>query len=182
MIKEHDIILACVAWLQHPDILEALKDKECLLIVGKSSNWKRKGGEQLRATYDALKPFDWQNSLGTGLEDIRRPEETPLSAVYCAGQANCGGAKAILHNKFWIFCDRDSNDRINPKVVMTGSANATINSTNNLENVIILTDKNIKTAYLQEMHDIMFLSEELDWTNVDVSRTFYSKSQSDSSS
>ena len=157
--------------------MKALQTKECLLIVGKSSHWKDKGqyAEDLRGRYEAIKPFDWEESHGSGLEDVSRPEWIPLSAVYCVGQANdTGNAAAILHNKFWIFCNRERNDRINPKLVVTGSANGTNNSSRNLENMILLKDGRVKKAYLSEMQNILYLAEPLTWLNTDIDQTFSS--------
>lgn len=53
---------------------------------------------------------------------------------------------------------------VTPYAVWTGSFNFTQNATQSFENAVVLTDKNIVRAYLEEFAHIYALSEELDWT------------------
>ena len=144
LIGKHQVIIAAVAWLQDPDILEALKDKECLLLIGGSS----KEAEKLCSKYDTIKPFDCKKSVGTGLEDVNRSETLPLAAFLGVGSRKTSGSD-------WVFCTREADDRVISKMVMTGSPDCTLQSPRNFENMVVMKGGGAAQAFLCQFRKVL---------------------------
>jgi phosphatidylserine/phosphatidylglycerophosphate/cardiolipin synthase-like enzyme len=96
-----------------------------------------------------------------------------LEAIRCVGNHNSAKKPAFprMHHKFLVFCSasRSSNRRgqsqILPLRVWTGSFNLTENSTNSLENAVLVNSHLLAKAYFEEWQQIAALSEQLDWTS-----------------
>lgn len=77
-------------------------------------------------------------------------EVDPLRCVGCMGTK---GSHPRMHNKFLVLVN-DTN-----WWVITGSFNFSANSTNSLENVIVVRDKSVVRTYLEEWQQIFAVSE-----------------------
>ena len=173
-ISSAEVVVGCVAWLTHPEILAALKAKSVSLVVqkedflrpdfGAASGWKR----QLRAQYDALKchltRYDFNNMIGS----LSTSGDPSMEPVRCVGNYNREKAPAFprMHNKFLVFCRTNEQDGlaiVTPYAVWTGSFNLTYNAENSLENAVYITEASVVKAYFQEFGQVMALSESLDW-------------------
>lgn len=173
-ITEADIVLGCVAWLTHNDILDALRPKDVAIVVQKEdflrpdlstgADWKA----QLRKKYNALSfgldRYAFSNMIG----HLSTSSDPSLDAVRCVGNYNCDKEPAFprMHNKFLVFARRVEGDEILtvvPYAVWTGSFNLTRNASASLENALYITDPDIVKAYFNEYGQIMAISEPLDW-------------------
>ena len=78
-----------------------------------------------------------------------------------------------MHHKFLVFCkyieDIDYSDpnssHYQPYAIWTGSYNMTKNATNSLENGIYISSENVATQFFNEWHQLIMVSEPLDWTS-----------------
>jgi hypothetical protein len=130
-------------------------------------NWRQK---RQREAYARLPRFT-RYSLGqTGHCDYAGAPES--DAIRCVGAHNSTKSAAFprKHNKFLVFCRTTAVDAevsyetYEPYAVWTGSFNLTHNASNSLENAILIRDKRISTAFLDEFGLIFGVSEKLDWS------------------
>lgn len=139
-------VYGCVAWLTHPDIISALRQKQCLIIVNKE-DWEEPGRVRSFEAYGSLRPMDAKRL------DLRL--ESSDSAIRCLDR---------LHHKFLIL-EREDGVR----AVWSGSFNLTQNACNSLENAMFMREDHIIDAYLQEFIRLYRVSEKLsdtDWVMV----------------
>lgn len=178
-IEAADAVFGCVAWLTHPDVLDALRDRSTAIVVqkedflrpdlGAKAYWKR----DLRRRYDALNCWfsrlDFCNMIGS----LSTGGDSRISPVRCVGNYNRERKPAFprMHNKFLVFCNTkewgdttQGQDVPEPYAVWTGSFNLTLNATQSLENALYITEPAIVQAYFEEFGQIMALSEPLDWS------------------
>lgn len=173
-IAEADIVLGCVAWLTHNDILEALRPKDVAIVVQKEdflrpdllagTDWKTKLRNKYGALSCGLDRYAFSNMIG----HLSTSSDPSLDAVRCVGNYNRDKNPAFprMHNKFLVFARKvrsDDIDTVAPYAVWTGSFNLTYNATASLENALYITDSNIVKAYFNEYGQIMAISEPLDW-------------------
>lgn len=107
-------------------------------------------------------------------------------AIRCCGNHNADRNPSFprMHNKFLVFgkvgnesldklhdesfgeTENESNECykvFHPYAVWTGSLNLTHSATKSFENAVLIRDKSIATAYMNEWSQIRALSEPLDW-------------------
>jgi hypothetical protein len=177
-ISEADVVLGCVAWLTDPYILAALSTKHSVSLVVQKEEFLRpdeNGIEKdtfkrrLHANYAELKGT-WRhdfNGLASRLSDCGNIHTDP---VRCVGVTTRGPAVPRMHHKFALFCkghmpemSRDEWIPYTPYALWTGSFNWSQNSSNSLENAVLLTDPSIVAAYYSEFQQVLALSEPLNW-------------------
>jgi hypothetical protein len=187
MIKGSDAVIGCIAWLTNPVILEALSTIPTSIVVQKedflrpdseeiySEQWKEKLHEQ----YMNVKTFKWEQGDSIEGIDIIYNRWSAVChwhdkvAIRCAGHFNSEKKTAFprMHHKFLVFLKKDSvaihseitYTKYIPTAVWTGSFNFTVNSTNSLENAVIIRDEDITRQYSHEWYDLIGISEALDW-------------------
>lgn len=179
-------IFGCIAWLTHEPVLRALTAcKNVQIIVQKEDflkpdtgfkdNWKR----NLHALYKQIKFSMCRFELQHGVKDLSYCGDPTVEGIRCVGNHNKAKSPAFprMHNKFLVFCKTEEFVRFEdtgqmgttytPVAVWTGSYNISNNATNSFENAIVLKDytgqSQIIEAYLKEHHQILALSEQLDW-------------------
>lgn len=177
-INAADAIFGCVAWLTHPQILDALSHKSVAIVVqkedflrpdlGVKTNWKA----ELRSRYLRLKCASSRYAFENVISALSYAGDPTLHGVRCVGNYNREKSPAFprMHNKFLIFCRHDleatdEEPRPVPYGVWTGSFNLTFNAENSLENALYLEDQEVVSAYFNEFAQIVALSEQLDWEN-----------------
>lgn len=185
-IQKAEVVIGCVAWLTHTQILNALANvpNGCKIVVQKedflrpdthikNNSYKK----QLRDQYDKIKAFEYYTGCGMTTKTIVDEMNTATipgdceCAIRCCGNHNEDNNPAFprMHNKFLLFCKIKRNDDcyndLEPYGVWTGSLNLTHNSVNSLENGLYITDERIVKAYTNEWGNIMAISEQLDWTS-----------------
>lgn len=115
-IQEADIVVGCVAWLTHPDILQALATKRGVSIViqkedflrpdlGSSVGWKARLHRLYSALPSTLNRFD--GGFGaTILHELSVASDPTLPAIRCVGNTNTKRAPTMprAHHKFVVFC------------------------------------------------------------------------------
>lgn len=178
-INGADIIVGCVAWLTDFDILDSLSKKSVSIILQKedflrpditsSSMWK----SMLKQKYDSVNKNTINRQEIPGILNIMSTSSDPsIDCLRCVGNHNSDKKPAFprMHNKFLIFCKHIPNKEnpshfgnIVPVKVWTGSFNFTKNAGMSLENAVIINNKKICEAYLNEYSQIAALSEPLDW-------------------
>lgn len=183
-INQAEVVVGCVAWLTSPAILDALRGKDCQIIVqkedflrpdiGSNSNWK----SDLRRRYKALEKMErfW---LPGAVGKVSVCGDCLIDPIRCVGNYNRDKTPAFprMHNKFMLFGsykdtkydDPECDDpeiwlgKFAPTSVWTGSFNFTKNAAMSLENALIIKDQKIVDAYAQEYGFIAAISEPLDW-------------------
>lgn len=188
-IKNADVVIGCVAWLTNINILKELKKKKYVSIVVQKEDFLRPDSKnvKLRKYYDELTPLSLCTCNQTYMNtkpNVRYMGTNKCKchddAVRCMGNHNSEKSPAFprMHNKFMIFCkfrekmekiyddeEEIKVEKIKPYSVWTGSFNMTHNSTNSLENAVIINDKKIARKYANEWAQIYALSEPLNWYN-----------------
>lgn len=179
-------ILGCVAWLTDFNILDAMKNKSCGILIQKE--------DFLRPDKPDI-PNDWKNILRTKYENttladihtqfcFRFEFESKLDdTMGCTkksrmGEIRCSGhnpkynlnqkhyTKPLMHNKFLVlgemkdFCGYTA---FIPKEVWTGSFNMSSNANHSLENVVLIKNEEVAIAYTKEWANLYLDSESLDW-------------------
>lgn len=179
LCENNNFAIGCVAWLTDHEILEALSKINTCIVVQKEDflrpdyNYDK---NKLQKLYDKIKwhcytdHFHWKYlpSLSyCGCID---------GGIRCMGNYNRDKKPAFprMHNKFMIFgterktttmeeyMSEDEVFKLNS--VWTGSFNFTYNAGYSLENAVIISNKEIITAYINEFCQIYSLSEDLDWS------------------
>jgi phosphatidylserine/phosphatidylglycerophosphate/cardiolipin synthase-like enzyme len=127
-------VVGCVAWMSNAVILAKLAERDGVSIVVKNDKILKYGAVLER--YSKLKPFRGQ-----------------AQAVRCVGLRSKKGD--TMHHKFLVGLDEHES----AQWVITGSYNATEQAEQNIENAVILTDKTIANAYLQEYKRVIAVSK-----------------------
>lgn len=160
-INNADFVMGCVAWLAHPDILEALSKKVCSLIVQKeeylretNNPWSRNLSEQYSKLHG---PVFMRDIPGVSKDDL---SVYPVGAIRCIG--NSLETSSRMHNKFIVLC-KAKDGLFTPYAVWTGSFNFTKSATLSLENAVLLTESCIVDAYAKEFVQNLALSESIKW-------------------
>jgi hypothetical protein len=175
-IERYDVVVGCVAWFTHYEVLKALESKKGVSIIVQKEDFLRpEGGRnfnaKLRQLYDALpnKLTRWNKGLGR-LQSMSYCGDAQIDSVRCVGNHNANKSPAFprMHNKFLVFCNHEpganwGDDATTPVAVWTGSFNISHNATCSFENAIFTTSPEIALAYFKEWQEIAALSEKLDW-------------------
>jgi PLD-like domain len=187
-IKEADVVVGCVAWLTNKKIINALKEvKYGVQIIVQKEDFLRPDAK----TFDKMNLYEDYKSIGIcelghnyGNDGVRTNsiiDELNTSsvlnitnAIRCVGNYNIDKKIAWprMHNKFLIFCKKESSyddndgyeyEHLMPYAVWTGSLNLTETSMKSFENAVLIKNKEICEAYVNEWGQIFALSEELNW-------------------
>jgi phosphatidylserine/phosphatidylglycerophosphate/cardiolipin synthase-like enzyme len=130
IINSHYVV-GCIAWLTNKKILTALSTiRGVHIIVTRDLKTLRAA----KSKYMTLPKYN-----GTSI------------SVMGAGK---GYKKSLMHHKFMVGLDA----RHEPLWVCTGSFNATESAKTNIENMILLANKDIAHEYLKEFHRIKDLA------------------------
>jgi hypothetical protein len=184
----HRAAVGCVAWLTSLPILDALARLDGVSLVVAKEDFLRPdlGGtdwQPLHQAYRKLKPLP-VHSLRP---DVMFASGDNLSvSVACAGAHNSQKAPSWprMHHKFLVLGDHASMeegdgeaysvwDHFFPKVVWTGSFNFTYSATLSLENVTVIEDEQIATAYADEFRAVLGICEPLDWKHPWIAPQFH---------
>jgi hypothetical protein len=179
-IGQADVVIGCVAWLTHPQILEALARTQGVALVVQKEDFLRpdvgqvdrsRFNRRLRSLYAALPVgpdrYAYSDSIVCELSYLGDPT---LEPVRCVGGHNATRAPAFprAHHKFALFCkmhyDEQHGGVVRPYAVWTGSFNFTMNASRSLDNAVLLRDKRFVAAYYAEWAQVLAMSEPLDWT------------------
>ncbi len=169
-----DMVIGAVAWITDLDILEALAEKETLLVVQKEdflrpdlkSTLTASDKATLHQAYDALRPFDGRKvpvgPFDQALCPVKLARLAPVRSFgYCVPTQMYRVPK--MHNKFLAFLRQEANFTYRPTSVWTGSLNFTAMSLNSLENAVVIHDPKIAEAFICEAQIIYLKGEPLDW-------------------
>lgn len=184
-IDDSPAIVGCIAWLTDFDILDALAAKPVALVVqkedflrpdtGAGSNW----GRLLRGKYDALRGGFDRFEFPAPLNSASITTDPSVDPIRCVGNHNYDKRPAMprMHHKFLVRVtprtrplspDDDGvyatgYKTVEPTAVWTGSFNFSRNAGMSMENAVVLEDRMIAGAYLDEFARVETLSEVLDW-------------------
>lgn len=159
-ILEAEYIYGCVAWLTHVDIIRALKQKKCCIVINQE-NWNTPFRSKNVRDYAELTPIPLEyiqqldrrltptkpGYVSPAIRSIGTPSGDPSSDPNQSNQ--------MMHHKFLIMESRGMCG------VWTGSFNMTHNATNSLENAIFCTDEHVVQEYKKEFVQMYKLSGEL---------------------
>lgn len=181
-IEQSDAIFGCVAWLTHPDILNALSKKQTSIIVQKE-DFLRPDGDitsfktYLRNMYNNLKCDLYRFEIDNMIHYLSQNScNISIDPIRCVGNHNSNKTPTFprMHNKFIVFCKIINSDKklIKPYSVWTGSFNFTKNSNNSFENAVYIKNEDVVKRYYNEYGQIFSLSEQLDWEREWISPEF----------
>lgn len=170
-MESADVVVGCVAWLTHPNILEAMTRKRFVSIVVQKEDWLRP---------DFRPEDEWRAKQRGRYEELVGPCRCELGgliatmdytssmeridAVRCVGYRNRSQKDSIprSHHKFVVMC-RQLEHELQPFRVWTGSFNFTNNAEKSFENAVAIDDEKLAAAYFAEYQQVAALSEPLDW-------------------
>lgn len=185
-IMKSQLVLGCVAWFTHEDILAALRtpefgaaivvQKEDFLRCDRTTSNKLAWERNLRKLYKSLHCGVERYSLPGVVNGLSYCSDPSVDPVRCVGNHNAAQLSAAprMHNKFSVFCNvveqfdeqgEGSWYVIKPYAVWTGSMNWSHNASRSFENAMLIYDTKIANAYAEEFGNIFALSEPLDWTS-----------------
>ncbi len=191
LIEEADLVVGCVAWLTSKDILKALSEKYCQIVVQKEDFLRpdeATTNKKLSDLYNKLKTLDRFQLPGIA-DKLSYCADPTTDPIRCAGNHNSNkkAAHPRMHHKFLVFLkattwteqieesitfDGTTHPayetecrRYDPYGVWTGSYNMSYNASQSLENGIFLRQKEAAEAYALEWSHIFSISEPLDWTS-----------------
>ncbi|MDD1770969.1 MAG: phospholipase D-like domain-containing protein [Methanomassiliicoccales archaeon] len=172
-MESADVVVGCVAWLTHPDILEALSRKRFVSIIVQKEDWLRpdyspenEWRARQRARYETLQG-PCRAELGGLLAEMDLTSSMEaFDAVRCVGYRNRSQRDSIprSHHKFVVMCNKLEHG-VRPFRVWTGSFNFTNNAQRSFENAVAIDDEKLSAAYFAEYQQVAALSEPLDWTS-----------------
>jgi hypothetical protein len=175
-ILQADIVLGCVAWMTHLEILEALQIVHTAIVVQKEDFLRPDGtsNQDLRAAYGRLH-CGIERHLMPGLMRYLSVSADPvIDPVRCCGNHNRNRAATSprMHHKFLVFAKGGDLIpgphgydvfRVEPYAVWTGSFNFTNNGSRSFENALFIQNKQLAEAYYNEFAHVFALSEPLNW-------------------
>ena len=178
-INNADAVIGCVAWLTSKTIIEALSHKNPVSLVVQKEDFLRPDigsrdgwATELRRRYDKLRCTWGRFSMPGIVSWLSTFSDPSIQPIRCVGNHNRDKNPAFprMHHKFIVLCrtvvskeDEDTEFHLEPYAVWTGSFNFTENGTRSLENALLITEKDIIDAYVDEWARIVSLSESLDW-------------------
>lgn len=176
-IKKYSAVVGCVAWLTDVDILQELSKKKGVSIIVQKEDFLRPDSgdwskQKLLKLYEKIPCMD-KLCLPPPICDASICGD-PSIGIKCVGEANINKKMASprAHHKFIVlghivsFEDKEKDyytEDFFPEAVWTGSFNFTNNGSNSLENAVVIKDKAIAKAYLNEFSQVAAMSEPLDW-------------------
>ena len=185
-IQGAQAVVGCVAWLTSEPVLKALsKVSGGVAIVVEKETYLRKDDaagkywlEARRELYKKVRDGPWMPAsfIGGAMSKMRSgpnfsrsddlaaygSDEELVDPIRCMGQKTVQSG-ARMHNKFLVFCKSDTNARLLPYAVWTGSFNFSKTATLSFENAVLISDSVIAEAYLREFSQISALGETLEW-------------------
>lgn len=174
-IKMAPAVAGCVAWLTHPDVLDALASPEMVSLLVQKEDFLRPDHVEMasvRKKYSRLRASDRLLWGGTMVEYLSTGFDPTLHAVRCVGVRSNTRLSPRMHHKFMTFCRfEDEHDGgywgrvIHPYAVWTGSFNPTVNGERSRENAVLIESCEVARAYLDEWAQLVALSEPLDWNS-----------------
>lgn len=180
-ILEADYVVGCVAWLTHPDILDALATTKGVSIIVQKEDWLRPDTETSEGWKRKLKVL-YHSLPGTMTRYDEGFRSTVLHFMSCAGDPSIDAVRCVgnynstrmpnaprSHHKFVVFCketpETNEEENFQPYAVWTGSFNFTRNAVLSFENALVLRQPEIVHAYFCEYAQVAALSEPLNWDN-----------------
>ena len=182
-IEEADAIVGCIAWLTDRDILKGLSEKRACSILIQKEDFLRPdsiNNHGLQQVYNSIRGGfnrDDYSVAGTRIYGMSCCCDPDIEAIRCVGHNNFDKKSAFprMHHKFLVFLKVNENDppaelahygpgpEYIPYKVWTGSFNFTYNSSNSLENAVVILGDTISNAYFREWGCLAAISEPLDW-------------------
>lgn len=173
-IGDSPVVVGAVAWLSHPDVLEALAGVPCALVVQKEPYLRPVARDSryapTRRRYAALAGGLDRRAFPEPLASAVDPEHPrtwrldPVRVVGAAGTGNRNGAP-LMHHKFLVRCELGPDGKLVPTAAWAGSANLTRNSDRSLEFAVEHHDPAVAAAFLGEFARVAAVSEPLAWTS-----------------
>jgi hypothetical protein len=171
LIRTHDAVFGCVAWLTDGDFLYEASKKRSAFVIQKEDFLRDDGVARdrsfknyIRSKYSKLKGTE-KHFFHNALSSMSYCGDPGLDGVSCFGMSEKSMKRPNMHHKFLVFCDTEENESHVPKVVTTGSYNITANARNSLENIVTIKSEEVAEMYYQWFGAIASMSEPLDWKN-----------------
>jgi hypothetical protein len=184
LIDESYGVVGCVAWLTHPEVLDALSKKDLVSIVVQKEDFLRPDS----GSWSAQRMMEMYGRLKSNIADFHYDvfdNVNRLSSISCdpirwLGNLNTDKAPAFprMHHKFLVFCkrgfcpysdDEDSGGQelLDPCAVWTGSFNVTKNAGQSIENAVLITESEAVYSYFNEWRRVWLLSHSIDDWHLD---------------
>jgi hypothetical protein len=190
LINQSYGVVGCVAWLTHPDVLQALAEKELVSIIVQKEDFLRPDTEdwsaqKLRSMYGGLKSnlSDFHRVVFPNVNYCSGISSDPIRIL---GNVNSDKLPAFprMHHKFLVFCEGGEDYVYNskdctpdsicgvepylyPLAVWTGSFNITKNAGMSLENAVLITGSEAVNQYFNEWRRVWMLSHSIDNWHLD---------------
>lgn len=168
------VVVGAVAWLSHPDVLDALAAVPCALVVQKEPYLRPAARDKrhapTRRRYAALRGGLDRRSFPqplAGAVDPQRPRTWRLDPVRVVGSAGSGNPNGspLMHHKFLVRCEPGPGGLLVATAAWAGSANPTRNSDRSLEFAVEHHDPVVAGAFLEEFARVAAISEPMAWTS-----------------
>jgi len=157
-IEESEIVLGCVAWITHPDVLEALSRKQCCIVI-QQENWNVEYRKTWYQQYKTLTPVSIDD-LRKVCPQLRNLKNYTNTAIRCVNLPQVNHQQPRMHHKFLIMFKKTGVG------IWTGSFNITANACQSLENAMYIDFDPYIKPFVNEFFHMLCLSCELDdvWT------------------
>ncbi|WP_146036505.1 phospholipase D-like domain-containing protein [Pseudotabrizicola formosa] len=171
-ISRHDFIFGAVAWFTDEEVIKSLRGKVVSIIVQKEDFLKpdRFGTvSTLQSAYGSVESKLTRYGIPGQANMMSFACSPEVEAFRCVGNYNRDKKPAFprMHNKFLvggrISVSADGEHSFVPEAVWTGSYNISYNAQLSFENALMIEDRSVATAYVNEWSQILALSERLNW-------------------
>lgn len=153
-IEESEVVLGCVAWITHSDVLEALSRKRCCIII-QQEDWSVEYRKTWYQQYQTLTPVEI-NDLRKVCPQLRNLKNYVNTAIRTVNLPQTGKQQPRMHHKFLIMFKKTGVG------IWTGSFNITQNACQSLENAMYIDFDPYIKPFVNEFFHILCLSCELD--------------------
>ncbi|MDS1911679.1 phospholipase D-like domain-containing protein [Vibrio parahaemolyticus] len=176
-----DVVLGCVPWITNREIIKKLTSKKGVCIVTDKNAMSKYISRRL-ALFNDIPTFKFDVSMlpcNNSYFDGRELQGTNTSAIRVFGKPE-KDFTPMLHYKFFVMCDKDENEDILVKSVITGSFNLSDNATNSREVLIKISDKHVVQCFYHEWAKAFILSENInEYSNTELNPEFLLESSAD---
>jgi hypothetical protein len=180
-IREHRVVVGCVAWLTSRIVTSALSEVESQIVLQKE-DWLRPDTSFKVDPRRFAGSFDFDRyclaieGLG-GLSGWSFGGDPAIEKYRCSGHTRQTRYRALMHHKFLVgleatdqngHCEFGCSDcgisPLRPVAVWTGSANLSANCDRGAENVVIIRSQEVATEYAKIWENVLKASEPLDYS------------------
>ncbi len=155
-----DVIVGCVAWVTHTDVIDAINGKKLAQVVIQKESWRHERHQHGRA----YKEDSGLTHQFPEVAFLQKHEKVGRFRVFGEVEDKGLGAqgRSIMHHKFLVGCELPSGTlNIVPESVWMGSFNFTGASNYNRDSAVIL-GREEAVPFFWEWHKLLLLSEPFD--------------------